>query len=115
LVSGLFGTDQAWNDAVFAAAGRAGERFWQLPLVDEYRADMDSWYGDIVNFSRNNEGGLVKSALFLREFRTKPWVHLDIAGTSSFSKTKPFAPKGANGFGHATLVELALAGATAQP
>ncbi|HJW21757.1 MAG TPA: leucyl aminopeptidase, partial [Candidatus Limnocylindrales bacterium] len=91
LVAGAFGTPQPWVDEVQAAAGRAGERYWQLPLVDEYRADMDSWYGDIVNFSRNNEGGLVKSALFLREFRTKPWVHLDIAGTSSFSKTKPFA------------------------
>ena len=65
-----------------AAAARAGERYWQLPLVDEYREDMDSWYGDIVNFSRNNEGGLVKSAIFISEFVTKPWVHLDIAGTA---------------------------------
>jgi leucyl aminopeptidase len=111
LVAGAFGTPQPWVDAVQAAAARGGERYWQLPLVDEYLADMDSWYGDLVNFSRNNEGGLVKSALFLREFRTVPWVHLDIAGTSYFRKTQPFAPKGANGFGHATLVELALAGA----
>ncbi|HYL41277.1 MAG TPA: hypothetical protein VET90_08215, partial [Candidatus Binatus sp.] len=113
LMAGAFGTPQPWVDTVQAAAARAGERYWQLPLVDEYLSDMDSWTGDIVNFSRNNEGGLVKSALFLREFRTKPWVHLDIAGTASFSKTKPYAPKGANGFGHATLVELALAGAVA--
>ncbi len=113
LVAGAFGTPQPWVDEVQAAAARAGERYWQLPLVDEYFADMDSWYADLVNFSRNNEGGLVKSALFLREFRTKPWVHLDIAGTSYFRKTQPFAPKGANGFGHSTLVELALAGAPA--
>jgi leucyl aminopeptidase len=111
LVAGAFGTPQPWVDTIQAAAAQAGERYWQLPLVDEYVSDMDSWYGDLVNFSRNNEGGLVKSALFLREFRTKPWVHLDIAGTSYFRKTQPFAPKGANGFGHATLVELALAGA----
>ena len=111
LVAGAFGTPQPWVDTVQAAAARSGERYWQLPLVDEYLTDMESWTGDLVNFSRNNQGGLVKSALFLREFRTKPWVHLDIAGTSSFDKTKPYAPKGANGFGHATLVELALAGA----
>ena len=32
------------------------------------------------------EGSLVKSGLFLREFVTVPWVHLDIAGTAYFRK-----------------------------
>jgi leucyl aminopeptidase len=113
LVSGLFGTSPEFTDAVLAAGARAGERYWPLPLVDEYREDMDSWYGDFVNFARNNEGGLIKSALFLREFATRPWVHLDIAGTAYFRKAHPWAPPGANGASHATLVELALAGATA--
>jgi leucyl aminopeptidase len=113
LMSGLFGTPQPWVESVQAAAARAGERYWQLPLIDEYREDMDSWYGDIVNFARNNEGGLVKSAIFLREFVTKPWVHLDIAGTAYYRKVAPWAPRGANGTSHATLVELALAGARA--
>ena len=113
LVTGAFGKPQPFVDDVFAAGARAGERYWQLPLVDEYRADMESWYGDIVNFSRNNEGGLVKSALFIGEFVTKPWVHLDIAGTGYFRKVAPFAPRGSTGVAHATLVELALAGAKA--
>jgi leucyl aminopeptidase len=113
LVSGAFGNPQGFLDDVFAAAGRAGERYWQLPLVEEYRADMESWYGDIVNFSRNNEGGLVKSAIFISEFVTKPWVHLDIAGTGYFRKATPWAARGATGVSHATLVELALAGARA--
>ncbi len=111
LVTGAFGTDQAWTDEVLAAGARAGERYWQLPLVDEYWTDMESWYGDMIN-SGSSEGGLVKSGLFLREFATKPWVHLDIAGTGYFQKTKPWAPRGASGVSHATLVELALAGAT---
>jgi leucyl aminopeptidase len=111
LVSGAFGTPQAWVDEVLAAGTRAGERYWQLPLVEEYRADMESWYGDLVNFSRNNEGGLVKSAIFLSEFVTKPWVHLDIAGTGYYRKAAPYAARGATGVAHATLVELALAGA----
>jgi leucyl aminopeptidase len=111
LVSGAFGTPQAFVDEVFAAGAKAGERYWQLPLVEEYKADMESWSGDIVNFSRNNEGGLVKSALFLSEFVTKPWVHLDIAGTGYYRRVAPYAPRGATGVAHATLVELALAGA----
>ena len=55
----------------------------------------------------------MKSGLFLREFATVPWVHLDIGGTGYFRKAKPFAARGSNGVTHATLVELALAGATA--
>ena len=55
----------------------------------------------------------MKSALFIQEFVTKPWVHLDIAGTGYFRKVTPFAPRGSTGVAHATLVELALAGAKA--
>jgi leucyl aminopeptidase len=113
LMSGAFGTPQAFVDDVFAAGARAGERYWQLPLIEEYRADMDSWYGDLVNFSAKNEGGLVKSAMFIQEFVTKPWVHLDIAGTAYFRKVAPYAARGSTGVSHATLVELALAGAKA--
>ncbi|MBA2700412.1 MAG: leucyl aminopeptidase, partial [Chloroflexi bacterium] len=79
LVTGAFGTPQPWYDAVSAAGDRAGERYWQLPLVDEYVPEMDSWYADLQN-SGTAEGSLVKSGLFLREFVTRPWVHLDIAG-----------------------------------
>ncbi len=93
-----------------AAGDRAGERYWQLPLIEEYVPEMDSWYADFQN-SGSAEGSLVKSALFLREFATVPWVHLDIAGTAYFRKALSFAPRGATGVSHATLVELALAGA----
>ncbi|MBA3234692.1 MAG: hypothetical protein H0T59_01710 [Chloroflexi bacterium] len=112
LVTGAFGAPQGFYDDVMAAAERAGERYWQLPLVDEYVSDMASWYADFQN-SSSAEGSLVKSGLFLREFVTKPWVHLDIAGTAYYRKALPFAPRGATGVAHATLVELALAGSTA--
>ncbi|HEU5204314.1 MAG TPA: hypothetical protein VFU17_08460, partial [Candidatus Limnocylindrales bacterium] len=91
------------------AADRAGERYWQIPFIDEYRSEMDSWYGDLQN-SGAAEGSLVRSGLFLREFVTRPWVHLDIAGTAYLRKPTAWAPRGATGVSHATLVELALAG-----
>ena len=72
--------------------------------------------GPIANFAgllHMTVHSLVKSAIFIREFVTKPWVHLDIAGTAYFRKTAPYAPRGATGASHATLVELALAGAKA--
>jgi leucyl aminopeptidase len=109
-MTGAFGVPQAWYEQVAAAADRAAERFWQMPMIDEYRADLDSWYADLTN-TGSVEGGLIKSALFLREFVTVPWTHLDIAGTAYFRKKTAYAPAGATGVALATLVELALAGA----
>ncbi|HEX5148474.1 MAG TPA: hypothetical protein VFW02_05290, partial [Candidatus Limnocylindrales bacterium] len=111
-VTGGFGQPQSFFDDVTAAAGRAGERIWQLPLVDDYVTEMESWYGDLQN-AGSPDGSLVKSGLFLREFVTRPWVHLDIAGTGYYRKATAFASRGATGASHATLVELALAGAKA--
>jgi leucyl aminopeptidase len=110
LVTGAFGDPQAWYDEVAAAASRAGERFWQLPLVDGYWSEMKSVTADMVNTS-GPEAGLIKSALFLHQFVTVPWVHVDIAGSAYYRKPTAWAPHGATGVATATLVELALAGA----
>jgi leucyl aminopeptidase len=109
-MTGAFGTPQSWYDQLAAAGAKAGERYWQLPIIEEYRKDLDSWYADFTN-TGSPEGGLIKSALFLREFATVPWVHLDIAGTAYFRKKSAYAALGATGVAHATLVELAMAGA----
>ncbi|HEY6058377.1 MAG TPA: leucyl aminopeptidase [Candidatus Limnocylindrales bacterium] len=113
LVTGAFATPEPWWQSIVEAAELAGERYWQIPFVDEYREDMDSWYADLTNTGGHAEGSLVKSGMFLREFRTVPWAHLDIGGTGYFRKPTPYAPRGATGVTHATLVELALAGARA--
>ncbi|HSI98889.1 MAG TPA: leucyl aminopeptidase, partial [Patescibacteria group bacterium] len=106
-VSAYFARPREWGDRVGAAAEKAGEWFWEMPLVTEYRTSYDSPYADIVN-SGSRDGSLIKSALFLAEFAKVPWVHLDIAGTAYVSADKPYAPKGATGAGVAALVQLAL-------
>jgi leucyl aminopeptidase len=110
LVTGAFGDPQPWYDELAAAAVRAGERFWQLPLVEGYWPEMDSMTADMTNTS-SPEAGLLKSALFLRQFVSVPWIHVDIAGSSFYRKPTAWAPHGATGVATATLVELALAGA----
>jgi len=106
-VSAYFAQPRDWGEAVGAAAERAGEWFWEMPLVAEYRATYDSPYADIVN-SGSREGSLIKSAIFLSEFATVPWVHVDIAGTAYLNAEKPYGPKGATGAAVSTLVQLAL-------
>ena len=70
--------------------------------------EMESWYGDIQN-TGTPDGSLVKSGLFLEQFRTVPWAHLDIGGTGYFRKTYPYAPRGATGR-HARDARRARAG-----
>jgi leucyl aminopeptidase len=106
-VSAFFAKPRDWGETVAAAAEGAGEWFWEMPLVPEYRASYDSPYADIVN-SGSRDGSLIKSAIFLSEFATVPWVHVDIAGTAYLTAEKPYAPKGATGAAVATLVQLAL-------
>jgi len=115
-VSAYFARPDEWGAEVDAAAERAGEWFWQMPLVAEYRPSYDSPHADIVN-SGTRDGSLIKSAVFLSEFVTVPWVHVDIAGTAYLSAEKPYGPKGATGSAVATLVRLALdfGGAGADP
>jgi leucyl aminopeptidase len=111
LVTGAFGAPQSWYDEVTAAGARQGERYWQVPLVEEYVEDLDSWYADFPN-TGGNEGSLVKSGLFLQQFVTRPWAHLDIGGTAYLRKPTAWASRGATGVTHATLVELALGGSS---
>jgi len=111
LITGAFATPDSWWQEVRSAGLRQGERYWPVPLVDDYRAEMDSWYADFTN-TGGAEGSLVKSGLFLREFVTKPWAHLDIGGSAYLRKNMPWAARGATGVTHATLVELALRGAS---
>jgi leucyl aminopeptidase len=106
-VSAYFARPDDWGKTVGAAADAAGEWFWEMPLVAEYRSSYDSPHADIVN-SGSRDGSLIKAAVFLSEFVTVPWVHADIASTAYLTSEKPYGPKGATGASVATLVRLAL-------
>jgi len=107
LISAYFARPRDWGDRVRAAADATGEWFWEMPLATEYRTQLDTPYADIVN-SGSRDGSLIKSALFISEFATKPWVHLDIAGTAWSDRDKATFPKGAIGVGVTSLVRLGL-------
>ena len=92
------------------SAQKIGTVLWRMPIVDDLRKDIDSPFADMAN-TGSAEGGAITAALFLKEFVTLPWVHLDIAGTAFLRKADPFSTKGATGVMHATLVDLALDGA----
>ncbi|MCX7621881.1 MAG: leucyl aminopeptidase [Acidimicrobiales bacterium] len=107
-IAGLFATHDGLADEVLAAADRAGERVWRMPLPLEYRKRIESDVADLRNIGCTADGGAITAALFLREFVASgiPWAHLDIAGTAWTDSDDGELVKGATGFGVRTLVEL---------
>jgi leucyl aminopeptidase len=104
--AGILGTDQKTIDRIRKNCSITGEKLWQLPLDDEYRKAIRSEIADIKNVG-NRAAGAITAAKFLQEFvEDTPWVHLDIAGVDLDTDGRPFACKGATGFGVRTLVQL---------
>jgi leucyl aminopeptidase len=105
--AGLFGSDDAWCEAVAEAGARAGELVWRLPLHADYAKAIEGRYGDIVNAVETRKAGSIVAAEFLRKFTGDvPWAHVDIAGTA-WDTGKAYAPKGGTGFGVRLILELA--------
>ncbi len=100
----ILGNNQTFVDEVREAAREVGERFWQLPMDDDYREMIKSDIADIKN-SAGRYAGTITAAYFLREFaEDTPWVHLDIAGTAWENERKPYMAKGPTGVAIRTLI-----------
>ena len=105
---GLFINNADFGAQVAGAAKAAGERFWPMPLDEEYREYLKSDFADIANIG-GRWGGACTAAKFLEEFAEQtPWAHLDIAGTAWLETQKPYMPKGPTGVGVRSFVELAI-------
>jgi leucyl aminopeptidase len=105
--AGVFANDEKMYERFSRAVDEAGEKFWRLPLDDEYKENIRSNIADIVN-SGGRWGGAVNAAMFLKEFaEDTPWLHLDIAGTAWMEESKPWIAKGPSGIAVRSLVEFA--------
>jgi leucyl aminopeptidase len=106
--AGLAGNHPGWTDHVTAAARRAGELVWPLPLSELDRPLLDSRIADLVNEPGKRYGQSASAALFLREFvgADIPWAHLDIAGPAFTDDEDGEWTAGATGFGVLTLLEV---------
>jgi leucyl aminopeptidase len=102
----ILGTDQALIDEVISAGKEIGEKFWQLPLDNEYTNQIKSDIADIKNVG-GKKAGTITAAAFLKEFADDiSWAHLDIAGTAWGDTAQPYRSKGPTGVAVRTLVEF---------
>ncbi|WP_372506085.1 hypothetical protein [Actinomadura madurae] len=83
--TGVMANDDGVREKVVAAAERAGEPSWGMPLPAELRKGLDSAVADIANISGERWGGMLVAGTFLKEFVPDgvKWAHLDIAAPRS--------------------------------
>ena len=104
--AGIFANNDELYERFRKALDKAGEKFWRMPLDEEYKEVIKSGIADIVN-SGGRWGGAITAAMFLKEFaEDTPWLHLDIAGTAWTEDAKPWIAKGPSGIAVRSLVEF---------
>jgi leucyl aminopeptidase len=107
IAAGLFSSDEGWQLKMVSSGSRTHERVWPMPLWDDYKEAIKSDVADIKN-SGGRSGGVGTSAIFLKQFTSYPWMHLDIAGMALSSKDGAYIPAGGTGFGVRLLADFLL-------
>jgi leucyl aminopeptidase len=103
--AGAFSNDDSIYAKFNAALQVSGEKFWRLPLGDEYAEMIKSDIGDIKN-TGGRFGGAIIAAEFLHVFaEDTPWIHLDIAGVAWIEDSRPYIAKGPSGIAVRSIVE----------
>jgi leucyl aminopeptidase len=106
-VAGFLSTDEAVSSALESSAAKTGEKLWRLPFYEDYDDRMKSEIADLNNMSSEKNAGTISGAVFFRSFIEKtPWAHIDIAGTSWYTKARGYRPKNATGYGIRLLLDL---------
>jgi len=107
-MSGLFCNDDQLTRDIIAAGKRAGEKFWPMPLDDDYAEQIESDIADIKQTGGRTASSVTAAKILENFVGDARWAHLDIAGTFLSDSQKPYQEKGATGFAVRTLAELAL-------
>jgi leucyl aminopeptidase len=95
----LFASRKALADELLAAAERAGDPLWPLPLWAPYDEELASKVADLANVGSSGQAGAIIAALFLRRFvaDATAWAHLDLYAWNG--KERPGRPVGAEAQG----------------
>lgn len=107
-ITGVLSNNDEFYDELLVAARRTGEKFWRLPNDKCFKKLYKGDFADLKNIG-GRYGGTITAGMFIEEFvQDKPWLHLDIAGTSWTDAGNDVTPKGGTGAPVATLYELVV-------
>ena len=106
--SGIMGNDEEFTHKLIETAKKNGEKFWELPLWEEYFDSLKSDVADMKN-SGARWGGASAAGVFLKKFvKDVKWAHIDIAGTAFIEKPQKEFIAGATGAGVRTILGYIL-------
>ncbi len=106
--AGIMGNDDEFVSKLIDTAQRSGERYWKLPLWEDYFESLKSDIADMKN-TGSRWGGASIAGCFLEKFvKDVKWAHIDIAGTAFLDKPQHEFIKGATGAGVRTLLNYIL-------
>ncbi|OSX68129.1 hypothetical protein POSPLADRAFT_1052260 [Postia placenta MAD-698-R-SB12] len=109
-------SDSLWQE-LDSAGAREHDRFWRMPLDDEYGPQIHSSSADLCNIG-GRAAISCTDALFLKAFvdGVEPgkdgatavvrWAHLDIAGTMETTRGYAYQDKGLTGCPTRALIEI---------
>lgn len=109
--SALLSDNRSLADKVKVAGQRSGDRVWELPFTQDFKAAISSDIADIQNVGNPSiAAGTITAGWFLREFveNNTPWVHLDIASSAFNVPNISYYRKGATGSSVRLLIDLAM-------
>ena len=107
-ITGVLSNNDEFYNELLVAARRSGEKFWRLPNDKCFKKLYKGDFADLKNIGGRN-GGTITAGMFIEEFvQNKPWLHLDIAGTSWTDSANDTTAKGGTGAPVATLYELVV-------
>lgn len=107
-ITAVIANDDAYYELLLGAAKRSGEKFWRLPNDKCYKKLYKGDVADLKN-TGGRYAGTITAGMFIEEFvQGKPWLHLDIAGTSATDKATSVCPMGGTGTPIKTLYELVV-------
>ena len=104
--AGLFSNSDALSEQLADAAAAEGEGIWRMPLAKEYDDLIKSPLADMKNVGGRLAGSITAAQFLQRFVDDSPWAHIDIAGVTLLKEARPLHPKGASGWGVATLDRL---------
>jgi leucyl aminopeptidase len=103
--AGAFSNDEETFAKFNAALATSGEKFWRMPLGEEYADLIKSDIADIKN-TGGRYAGASTAAEFLHVFaEDTPWIHLDIAGLAWIDDARPYIAKGPSGVAVRSILE----------
>jgi leucyl aminopeptidase len=107
-IAGMWTPEDELAQELTQASELAGEKFWRMPLEEQYFEGLKSPIADLKN-TGPRPGGSITAALFLQQFiKDTAWAHLDVAGPVWTEKESGYNNVGATGFAVRTLVNWVL-------